>query len=53
VTPKTWDETVGEEIVMTSYTGRLPADHTASETGVNDTKPQHDETASASEGETA
>ena len=53
VAPETWDETVGEEVVMTSYTGRLPADHTASETGVNDTKLQHDETASKSGGETA
>ncbi|ELZ45823.1 signal peptide peptidase [Halorubrum californiense DSM 19288] len=26
VAPQAWDETVGDDVVMTSYTGRLPAD---------------------------
>ena len=43
VAPEAWDETVGDEIVMTSYTGRVSAE--------KDTSP--DSTATDTEGETA
>ncbi|WP_049908802.1 MULTISPECIES: S49 family peptidase [Halorubrum] len=31
VAPAAWDETVGDDVVMTSYTGRLPADGDAAD----------------------
>ncbi|WP_434521505.1 S49 family peptidase [Halorubrum sp. AS12] len=31
VAPEAWDETVGDDVVMTSYTGRLPADGDAAD----------------------
>ena len=31
VAPQAWDETVGDDVIMTSYTGRLPADGDAAD----------------------
>ncbi|MDB2267428.1 S49 family peptidase [Halorubrum ezzemoulense] len=53
VAPQTWDETVGEEIVMTSYTGRLPTDQLSSETNADDARTQHDDTGATNGGEPA
>ena len=36
VAPVAWDETVGDEIAMTSYTGRLPADEAGAATTTDD-----------------
>lgn len=53
VAPEAWDETVGEEIVMTSYTGRPPADHAIDETHADATTGTHDETDPTNRGEAA
>ena len=36
VAPQAWDETVGDDVIMTSYTGRLPADGDAADATTDD-----------------
>ncbi|MFW6000510.1 MAG: S49 family peptidase [Halorubrum sp.] len=36
VAPEAWDETVGDDVVMTNYTGRLPADGDAADATTDD-----------------
>ncbi|WP_283401727.1 S49 family peptidase [Halorubrum sp. DM2] len=36
VAPAAWDETVGDDVIMTSYTGRLPADGDATDPTTDD-----------------
>jgi protease-4 len=37
VAPQAWDETVGDDVIMTSYTGQLPADGDAADAMTDDT----------------
>ena len=37
VAPQAWDETVGDDVIMTSYTGQLPADGDAADAMIDDT----------------
>jgi len=57
VAPVAWDETVGDDIVMTSYTARLPADGTEAEaTGTatgSSAEPTSDDEPSATTGDPA
>ncbi|QAU14100.1 S49 family peptidase [Halorubrum sp. BOL3-1] len=51
VAPAAWDETVGEEIVMTGYTGRLPVEPTADASMTTDAAPERNETVPANRGD--
>jgi protease-4 len=51
VAPVAWDETVGEEIVMTSYTGRTPVEVTAGESTTDDAQQRRVDSGDANGGE--
>lgn len=53
VAPAAWDETVGEEIVMTSYTGRTPVDTRTGESTADDSRRDRDDAGSTNGGEAA
>jgi protease-4 len=53
VAPAAWDETVGEETVMTSYTGRTPAEATTDESTADDSRRDRDDAGATNGGEAA